>query len=517
MHRRPVPVLRLLAVSLVAAVALTGCLPFLSDAEPGPGRTATGESVADELRPFYQQPIDWSDCGERLQCAEVEAPLDWADASSGDTIDLAIVRHRAAGAGLGSLLVNPGGPGGSGFDFVQQSAPFVVSPAVLEAYDVVGFDPRGVGRSTPVTCLDDAEKDELLYGTFEADYGTEAWLDELAAEQGRFAEACSAETGELLGHVDTGSVARDLDMLRAVLGDEKLSYLGYSYGTEIGATYAELFPEKVGRLVLDGAVDPMLGDVEKLTVQMAGFESATRAYLEACLAAADCPFAGSLDSALSELRDLLDSVDALELEGRDGRVLDQATVGTALAYTLYSQASWPQLSALVDGIRAGDPEPAFRNADGYNDRAPSGGYGSNSFEVYTAVTCLDGDFAQDAASTLERLAEIEAAAPTVGRAIALDDFAVLDTVCSEWPEPRPELPETYDAEGAAPILVVGTTNDPATPYAWARSLAAQLSSGVLVSYEGEGHTIYAQGVPCVDETVDAYLLEGVVPEADPRC
>ncbi|MET0304461.1 MAG: alpha/beta hydrolase, partial [Microbacteriaceae bacterium] len=252
-------------------------------------------------------------------------------------------------------------------------------------------------------------------------------------------------------------------------------------------------------------------------VQMAGFESAARAYMADCLEQEGCPFTGSVDDGLSQLRAELDAVDAAALTASDGRVLDAATVGTAIAYALYSEFSWPEVSAVVAGLRAGDADPAFRNADGYNSRAADGSYDGNSLEVYTAVTCLDGDFASDPESTLDRLAEIDEVAPTVGRAIALDDFAVLDTVCAVWPEPGAEQPTSYDAEGADPILVIGTTNDPATPYAWAESLADQLSSGVLITYEGEGHTIYAQGVACVDDAVDAYLLEGTVPSADPRC
>jgi pimeloyl-ACP methyl ester carboxylesterase len=210
-------------------------------------------------------------------------------------------------------------------------------------------------------------------------------------------------------------------------------------------------------------------------------------------------------------------VDAQGLVNADGRVLDSATLGTAIASNLYTESYWPDMTDMFNALRQNDASLAFVNADNYNSRNADGTYSGNSFEVYTAVTCVDGDFQDDPKSTLERIAEIDAAAPILGKYFAYDDFAVLDTTCSNWPVPPAELPTAYDAEGAAPILVIGTSNDPATPYAWAQSLASQLSSGVLVSYEGEGHTVYNSGVACIDDTVEAYFLQDKVPAADPMC
>lgn len=504
---------RIAALAVLITVGLSGCqlIPF-DFGTPEPAGPAPVDVAG-----FYEQELRWSSCGSDVQCATAKAPIDWDRPELG-AIDLALVRNPAAGTAQGSILLNPGGPGGSGFDYVYYSGSYSVTPAVHEVFDVVGWDPRGVGQSTPVTCYTDpADMDEVLYGTYDSPYGTEGWIEELTAVEEEFGAACLENTGELLGNIDSASNAKDMDMLRAVLGDEKLNYLGYSYGTYFGAVYAELFPENVGRLVLDGALDPLLSDWEALAVQMAGFDSGLRAFMGYCLERSDCPFTGSVDVALGQVRQVLETVDAKGLVNDDGRVLDSATLATGIAFNLYSQNYWINLVSLFADLADGDPTIAFASADSYNSRNPDGSYSGNAAEVYVAATCVDGDFADDPATTLERVAAIDAAAPILGEFMAYDDFAVLDVACSNWPVPRADLPTSVAAEGADPILVIGTSNDPATPYAWAQALASQLSSGVLVSYTGEGHTIYNQGSSCVDATVEAYFVDGTVPAADPHC
>jgi pimeloyl-ACP methyl ester carboxylesterase len=506
---RRLPVVAALAGLCIAVLAGCSLLPSIVQPTTGPPPVDT--------EGFYSQSIAWQSCGDGLECATIASPTNW-DAPQDGSIDLAVVRHLANGSKLGSLLVNPGGPGGSGFDFVLYSASYAASANLLESYDLVGWDPRGVGRSTPVTCFtDSADRDQNLYGTFDSAYDTQGWIDELVVEEQKFADACAANTGDLLGHVDSLSNVKDMDLLRALVGDEKLNYLGYSYGTFLGALYAETFPDKVGRMVLDGAIDPLLSDFESLKVQMAGFDSAFRAYMAFCLDSEDCPFSGSVDTAVGQARKVLETVDAQSLVNSDGRRLDAATLGTAIAENLYAENYWPDMTSMFVSLSNGDPSQVFASADYYNSRNPDGSYSGNSVEVYTAVTCVDGDFVDDPATTLERIAEIDAAAPILGKFFAYDDFAVLDTACTHWPVPTATLPSSYEALGAPPILVIGTTNDPATPYAWAQSLAGQLSSGVLITHEGEGHTVYNQGVSCVDDTVDSYFLQGTVPSADPMC
>jgi len=504
------------AIAASALLVLSGC-SLLPSSEPTaePVNSSTGEDVAPELAEFYHQSLTWEDCSIGRECTTVTAPLDWSDPAGG-SIDLAVIRSIAGEPDdrVGSLMVNPGGPGGSGWDYVAAAS----FPGLSDRFDIVGWDPRGVGRSTPVTCYTNAtDRDESLYGTFDDAYGTQGWIDDLTASSEEYAAACAAETGDLLSHIDTASTARDLDLLRAVLGDEKLNYLGYSYGTRIGATYAELYPEKVGRMVLDGAIDPVLSDFEMLKAQMVGFERAFSNYLEFCFERDDCPFTGTLDQAKQQAEALIESAGTAGLVGGDGRVLDEATIGTAIAANLYSKGNWQDMSGMFVDLKAGDPSTAFQHADRYNSRSSDGSYSGNSVDVYQAVTCVDGDFADDPASTLDRVAEIDAAAPTIGRFFTYDDYAVLDVLCTHWPVAPVEQPASYSAEGAPTILVIGTTNDPATPYAWAQSLATQLSKGFLVTYEGEGHTIYNQGVRCIDDAVDVFFTNGTVPPKDPEC
>ena len=497
------------ALAGLIATSLSGCflLPLVTDRGTSePRQTSDGDFAQ-----YFDQELVWDSCGS-LECAEIDVPIDWEDPSS-DSVTIALAKQEAFDTAQGTIFVNPGGPGASGIDFVE----YAVSSDLNDHFDVIGWDPRGVGASTEVRCFDDTQKDEMLYGTFGEPYLTQGWIDELEGDAKAFADACVANTGELLAHLDTVSTAHDLELMRALVnGDEPLDYLGYSYGTYIGATYAELFPEHVGKFVLDGAVDPQLNAFDELVVQMAGFESGFRAYMTDCLNHSGCPFSGSLDSGLQQANALIASVDQMGLVSSDGRDLDSATVGTGVAMSLYSEDYWPYLTELFQGIQAGDADPTFFLADVYNDRS-DGAYASNSVEVYEATTCVDNDFTLDDKSTLQRLEEIAAAAPTIGEFIALDDYAVLDVTCGNWPYPAAEAPTTYDAQGAAPILVIGTSNDPATPYAWAKSLAGQLDSGVLISVEGEGHTAYNGGNACVDDVVDQYFLAGIVPEADPEC
>lgn len=492
------------------ATSLTGC--FLLPVGTVPEDPETSPIAEGEFADYFNQPLVWEEC-ESLQCAEIDVPIDWQDPSS-DSVTIGLAKQEAFDESQGSIFVNPGGPGGSGVGFVE----YAVDSTLADNFDIIGWDPRGVGASTQVRCFSDAAKDEMLYGTFDEPYLTEGWIGELQADAEDFAEACVDNTGELLAHLDTVSTAHDLELMRALVNGEKpLDYLGYSYGTYIGATYAELFPEHVGRFVLDGAVDPQLDAFDELVVQMTGFENGFRAYMRDCLGSSECPFSGTFDSGLQQANALIASVDGMGLVSSDGRDLDSATVGTGVAMSLYSEDYWPFLTDLFVGLQNGDADPTFFLADVYNDREDDGSYASNSVEVYEATTCVDNDFTADERSTLQRLEEIGAAAPTIGEFIALDDYAVLDVTCSNWPFPAADAPAEYDGQGAAPILVIGTSNDPATPYAWARSLAKQLDSGVLISVEGEGHTAYNGDNDCVNAVVDDYFLFGTVPEEDPEC
>jgi len=494
----------------MVALLLAGC------AVPSRSVPVTNSPVSSALAPFFDQTLSWSDCGASTQCATISAPIDWDNPGQGD-MTLALARLPApAATRQGSVLMNPGGPGASGVDFVVGSGEYAATQRLREHFDIVSWDPRGVGASTRVTCLPDAQKDSLLYRTWNARYGTQAWVSELTKAEKSFVDACVANTGPLLGFVDSQSTAHDMDLIRALLGETTLNYLGYSYGTYFGAHYAELFPDRVGRFVLDGATDPTRGGLDGITNQMAGFDSAMTAFLRDCASRDQCPLGRDLATEKKTLKTLIASLDSRKLPSDDSRVMDVATLGTAIASALYSQSDWPQLSTMFAELQAGNALPAFALADLYNGRS-LGSYADNSFEVYTATLCLDSNFQSDSSSTVQGIQAIDKAAPLVGAVLSYDDYAQLDVACSLWPYPAKKQPVSFSAVGANPIMVVGTTNDPATPYRDAQALAGQLSSGFLVTRRGEGHTAYAGGNECIDTTVDSYFISGAIPATDPNC
>jgi pimeloyl-ACP methyl ester carboxylesterase len=469
--------------------------------------------VSADLQPYYEQVLTWSDCEDGMQCATATAPLDWEDPSR-DSIDLALIRQAATGGDPeGSVLVNPGGPGGSGYDFIAQSVDYAASDTLQKNFDIVGFDPRGVNRSSAVSCHDDpAELDAFLYDITPGAVGSDEWIAAAEVANTAFGAQCLEHTGELLGYVDTVSAARDLDLLRAVLGDEKLNYLGYSYGTLLGATYAELYPENTGRLVLDGALDPTSTSFDVSLTQAEGFESAMRAFLADCATVDECPFTGSIDDSMTMIRALLDRLDVSPIRNTDGRELGSNAMTSAIVLPLYSQDNWPYLQQLFASVMAGDASIAFTLADSYNGRNPDGSYIDNSLESRLAINCLDYASQGDVAVMREEATALATAAPVLGKQLSYGDLG-----CLGWPVTASTERPVIDGDGAADILVIGTTNDPATPYSWAEELAVQLESGHLVTYEGEGHTAYNKSNSCVDDTVDDYFLDGTVPASDPLC
>jgi pimeloyl-ACP methyl ester carboxylesterase len=503
----------LIAGFAAASLLLSGCLygvipeqaPLSTESLPP---DTSGVEAA--LLPFYDQELEWRGCGGGFDCTTVTAPLDWANPAAGQ-MDLALIRHRAtSGDAIGSLLTNPGGPGSSGLAMIRDSVDFAVGEPLQRQYDVIGFDPRGVGESTAVRCLDAPEMDSYLFDIPAAPRGSDAWYDELQTRNAEFAAACEANSDGILPHLTTVNAARDMDLLRGVLGDSTLNFLGYSYGTFLGATYAELYPDRVGRLVLDGAVDPSMSMLDVNVTQGIGFERALRAYMAYCLDQEDCPFRGSVDEAMADLGTLLASVDRSPLPASDGRELGADSLTMAIVAALYSQESWPYLTIALSDTLQGNADVAFQLVDFYYSRE-NGQYTDNSSEAFRSYNCMD----YPADSTPEQ----EAAA----QAILTDEAPTIAPYwwgadpCEVWPHPPTGLRAPIAAEGAAPMVVIGTTNDPATPYEWAVALAEQLSSGVLLTHVGEGHTGYNKGNECVDRAVEAYLLEGTVPEDGLRC
>jgi len=349
------------AVVTTAVLALAGCTPWIVTLGAGgtsaPAATSTStpsaEDVPEALRPFYGQALAWSDCGSGFECTTATAPLDWSN-PGGDTVELALIKKPASGGTkLGSLFVNPGGPGGSAYDFVEQSADYAVHTEVQTSYDLIGYDPRGTGHSDAVQCLTDAERDAWLYDLVPGERGSAEWIAAYTASAKEFADKCAENTGPLLEFIDTDSTTRDLDMLRAAVGDSALNYLGYSYGTFLGAEYAENFPQKVGRMVLDGAEDPTSSGFDISISQAAGFENALKSYLQDCVSGSDCWFDGTADQALIKVQELLAQVDKSPLRASDGRELGSANLLTAIFYPLYSQDNWPALDQLFASVEDG--------------------------------------------------------------------------------------------------------------------------------------------------------------------
>ena len=502
------------AAVAAATMLLTGCLSAAIPEQTAPRPSTTNapdtDGVSAELLPFYSQTLEWQDCGGGFDCTSVTSPLDWENPSESQTIELSIVRHQATGTSRGSLLTNPGGPGASGVDFIRDSLDYAVGADLIDNYDVIGFDPRGVGQSTAVACFDASNMDKYLYDIPTAPRGSAEWEQQLLGAHQAFADACEANSGGILPYITTVNSARDMDLIRAVLGDKQLNFLGYSYGTFLGATYAELYPQKAGRLVLDGAIDPSTPGLEVGATQALGFESALRAYMQSCLDSGDCPFNGTVDEAMADLGALLAAADRSPFENGDGREMGADSLMTGIISALYSQESWTYLTQGLAEVLQGDPATMFILADFYNGRE-DGVYLDNSTEAFRAYNCMDYPVEDDPAAEAAAEAKIADGAPTVAPYWSGPD------ACAAWPYPPTGTREEIHAEGAGPIVVVGTTNDPATPYEWSEALAGQLEEGVLITRVGEGHTGYNKGNSCVDDAVEAYLLDDSVPEDGLRC
>ncbi|WP_217140741.1 alpha/beta hydrolase [Streptomyces sp. AC627_RSS907] len=479
---------------------------------------ALPEGTPSELSPYYEQKLSWRDCGvPGFQCATMKAPLDYAKPAEGD-VRLAVARKKATGPGerLGSLLVNPGGPGGSAIGYLQQYAGIGYPAKVRARYDMVAVDPRGVARSEPVECLDGREMD--AYTQTDVTPDDERETDVLVDAYKDFAEGCGADAPKLLRHVSTVEAARDMDVLRVVLGDRKLTYVGASYGTFLGATYAGLFPERAGRMVLDGAMDPSLPARRLNLEQTAGFDTAFRAFAEDCVRQPDCPLGGrgtSPDQVGRNLKAFFAKLDARPAPtgDADGRRLTESLATIGVIAAMYDEGAWQQLrESLTSAMKKNDGAGLLALSDSYYEREAGGRY-SNMMFANAAVNCLDLPAAFSSPDEVrDALPDFEKASPVFGEGLA---WASLN--CAYWPVAPTGEPHRIEAAGAAPIVVVGTTRDPATPYRWAQALAGQLASGRLLTHEGDGHTAYGRGSACVDSAINTYLLDGTAPEDGKRC
>ena len=509
---------RAIAALVAVVLALSACSVLAGqDSTPSqppvPQAQRTPPSGEESLAGYYGQVLSWQGCG-RAQCARLRVPVDYAN-PGGEAITIQVLRMRATKQGerLGSLVVNPGGPGASGVDYAA-AADLIVRKPVRQRFDIVGFDPRGVQRSEPVDCLSDAGMDDFL-----AQDPTPDTPDEVQAfmqSTKALGQGCLERTGDLAKHISTEDSAKDLDILRSALGDAKLNFLGKSYGTLLGATYAGLFPKLVGRFVLDGVLPPDLTWQESAVGQAAGFERAAHAWARDCIGEGDCPLGSSESAVMSGLGDLLKQLDSSPIQMRDGREtqLTEGWASVALAQAMYDQGSWGILTdALRDVVQKGDGTELMAIADQYAHRNRSGRYTANLLEAFYAISCLDNHSSPDAAAYEQLSAEAQRKAPVFGAGLAWGA-----ATCSQWPVKQAGAgPHTISAEGSGPIVVIGTTRDPATPYEWSVRLHDQLANSRLLTFVGDGHTAYARSNSCVDKAVDNYYVAGTLFADGKKC
>ena len=528
LRRRRVSAGVLAAVAGVCLGVGAGAVPAAALPAAGPAAAASSKAAVPQgLESFYGQKVEWYDCvatagveksAEKtgFQCAKVTVPLDYSQ-PDGQTIEIAMKKHLATGSvRQGTLFMNPGGPGGSGVDNVGAMATTTFA-GVQSAYDIIGFDPRGIGSSTAITCSTDAEA-KAMEGVSPVDgAGAPVAFEKRAtvmSERFKQLEAdCASRTKptELLDHVDTVSVARDLDVLRALSGDQKLTYAGFSYGTYLGATYAELFPANTGRLVLDGALDPSLSYSERRQGQALGFERALRNYVAWCQSGQSCPLTGDTDAGVKQIGDVFTSANQSPVPSSDpNRPVTGEEMKRIVGFILYfPESSWSAVSEALGQVINQHDASAFRAMADQIAAQPQVNAGAN-----IGINCLDYRVEGDMATWTAQSKELERIAPRFATVTEAGDLG-----CQAWGHTGTQPSKALHAKGAAPILVIGTTGDPATPYEWAEALADQLDSGQLLTWEGNGHAAYTNSGhgPCVTQAVDTYLLTGTMPKKGLTC
>jgi pimeloyl-ACP methyl ester carboxylesterase len=486
----------------------------------GCATTLTGRAVAGRAQ--VGQPVDWAPChvesgGDAgklpsdTQCGKLAVPVNYAK-PDGPTAELALVRFPATGQKKGSLVINPGGPGESGVDAavgLLDSLP----PEVRQSFDLVGFDPRGVGSSTPtLRCNSDADSDALRADP-QVDYSPEG-VAHIEATEKQYVQRCVDKMGkDFLANVGTASVVKDLDALRAALGDDKLTYLGYSYGTLIGSAYAEAYPDKVRAMILDGAVDPDADPIEADVNQAAGFQKAFDAYAADCAKNSTCPLGTDPTKAVDAFHHLVDPLVAKPAATEDPRGLGYSDAMTGTTMALYTPSLWAHLTDGLTELAAGHGDTLLTLADAYSDRDDHGHY-TNANDAQIAITCVDQPPVTDRQKVIDEDQRMRQVAPFLGYGQFTGDAPLND--CAFWPVPPTSTPHQASAPGLPPVLVVSTTNDPATPYQSGVDLAKELHGGLL-TYDGTQHTVVFQGVSCVDKIAATYLIDTTLPPQDAKC
>jgi pimeloyl-ACP methyl ester carboxylesterase len=480
--------------ALATAIALIALsITAYTQSQPDYPKTLSG---------YYAQEIDWQSCNQDFQCATLAVPIDYTKLSTG-TFEIALLKYEArTSKKLGSLIVNPGGPGGSGVDYAY-AAEYIFSPAILDRYDIVGFDPRGVSRSAPIRCLSDKELDANNNSDSKPD--NEAEFKQILQDTKMYVEKCK-EKNKYLTSYSTANVARDLDILRQALGDKQLNYMGKSYGTYLGTLYAQFFPDKVGRVVLDGAVDPSISNFQQTLTQAVGFDQAFTSFAADCNKRKNCTLPKVKGAAVAEMQRLFSQAADKPLQTKKtGRTLSESMMVLGTASAMYdSQTGWPQLRKAIAEAQRGYGKTFLKLADEYTGRQNDGSYPNNEFDSGAVIDCLDFNEPRSVDQIRRDAKAFSSKAPLFGPYLAYGGvtckFFSQDTEVTIKP-----------ITTSNPVIVIGTTGDPATPYEWALGLSSVLKNSRLISLTGEGHTGQGQGNDCIDKTVDLFLLKGTLP------
>jgi pimeloyl-ACP methyl ester carboxylesterase len=489
--RRLLGVIAPLVIGLLSAGFVT--------AGPASAQPAQAADATPGMSAYYGQRLAWTPCKDGFQCAKLKVPLDYRK-PAGRKIEIAMIKLPAKGKRIGSVVINFGGPGGSGVGGLRAGGKSGFTPTLRSRFDLVSFDPRGVGASTPVRCFTDQQWD--TYYSIERSPDNKREIHTLNEAQLALGQACKANSGAILPYLGTPNAARDMDVMRAALGEQRLSYIGFSYGTLLGTIYADMYPSRVRAMVLDGAEDPSVKSGQFGADQGVGFGTAFDAFARDCFRHKDCPFKKHTAAAVTKKLDaLVRRTEQAPLRNTyDGRQVTQTIVFGGIDAALYSQAHWPLLRVALGKAFKGDGTLLMLMHDDQIGRGADASY-SNFFAAHFAIDCLDHP---SSAKAMKQATS------------KLASKRVFD-VCDYWPVKSKTVNRAIHAKGAPPILVVGTLRDPATPYKWAQSLAKQLDSGVLLSFDGDGHTAYGGPSKCVNSNVDRYLISRKPTRAGKMC
>jgi len=452
------------------------------------------------LATLQSQTLSWKPCDNGFQCAQFKVPVDYSHIDS-NTITIQVIKHVANDPAkrIGSLIMNPGGPGGSAIQYVM-SADYIVSKSIEDLYDLIGFDPRGVNLSDPIRCLTDKQEDFFLGGDGSVQNAADKSSAIAAAKL--MATSCAKAAGSKLGHYSTLDSARDMELLRILLKEPKLNYIGKSYGTFLGTLYAALYPKTTGRIVLDGAVDPNVSVRDQNLAQAVGFDTALKSFV-----------AANPQYSIKEIQDFLQMSRTKPLLSIQLRPLSESLAVTAIAASLYDPSSgWQDLKfALAQALNHKNPNGLFDLVDSYNNRDGSGHYDSNQTDIAEIISCLDFSDPRTLAQVDADAKNFSAAAPIFGPYLAYSGLP-----CMYW-QAKPVVEPNLTHLATNPLLIIGTTRDPATPYKWAQGLHKDLLNSTLITLNGDGHTGANRGSSCVDNAMNSYLLTGKPPVHDITC